>query len=136
MGQKALNPEEIDNAIAQVIADAIRERGVTAIKISQLSGVPRSTLSDLLRGKRAFYVQQFQKISRALGIPAHDLYRRAEALLSTSTTPEPEPAPAPISSLDRYRENVPPVSPVELDLSRWNVAAYTIGERDGELEYP
>lgn len=129
--KKELRP--IDKCVADVLAKRLQiaqdiadegENAPSQKSVALEARMSQNRVGIILRGESpAATVGEVYSLARALGVEGLQVLREAEELLAARES---------VSS----RENVPPVSPVELDLSRWNVAAYTLDERDEEIEFP
>lgn len=50
------------------------ERGITLIRLAELSGVSKSTLNNIENGKTSPTIDQMEKIANALGVKIEELY--------------------------------------------------------------
>lgn len=83
------NPE--DEAILGALNEALDASGLTKAEVARRAGIPRTTLTQVLDGKRPLYMRQVFAIAEGLKMPAADLVRAAEARLDD--TPEPPNTP-------------------------------------------
>ena len=66
-------------AIAAVIEDRMRSRGLTQESLADRAGIPLTTLNRTLRGHRALDTGELFRIADVLGVRASTITREAEA---------------------------------------------------------
>src|SRR5690625_2230184 len=64
---------KLKNEIANNIRKFMKAKNITQIKLSEISGVSRSTLSDYLNSKTLINPGNVEKISTALGVKKSDI---------------------------------------------------------------
>lgn len=68
----------IDQAIAQVVSEAVKSANLTQRDVSEQSGMPLVTLNRKLRGATSFTVVELASIAEVLNVSLTDLALRAE----------------------------------------------------------
>lgn len=71
-------PEATSARLAAVVSEAIRDGGVSQRKVSEETGIPLSTLSSRLTGRRPFTVVELAAIAQLLEISVLELVLRSE----------------------------------------------------------
>lgn len=82
VGQKEQASDPINVAAIHLIRAAFAEAGVTQQQLSQISGIPRSTLANMLSptaDPRLVHVSQLVRIAISLGIDTRDWAAHLEA---------------------------------------------------------
>lgn len=54
----------------ELLAELLADRGLSQAELGRRTGLPRSTVSELLGGKRPFTLSHLHAIAAALGVPA------------------------------------------------------------------
>jgi transcriptional regulator with XRE-family HTH domain len=70
--------DTLTGAIAAAVRDDMRQRGISELKLSELSGIPRVTLRRRLAGTSPFTTTELAHISEALGRPVSGYFAAAE----------------------------------------------------------
>lgn len=117
------NPE--DEAILGALNEALDASGLTKAEVARRAGIPRTTLTQVLDGKRPLYMRQVFAIAEGLKMPAADLVRAAEARLDDT----PEPPNTPTSEPDTN-----PTPDSEIILDGYSLAAKEWKDRTAEIE--
>lgn len=66
-------------AVAAVIEDRMRDKGLTQEALANGAGIPLTTLNRSLRGHRALDTSELFRIADVLGVRASTLTREAES---------------------------------------------------------
>lgn len=74
-------PDEFTRALAKVIEEALRDRGLSQTQLSNLTSIPRPSITHLVNANRHFDMTELRKISVPLRVPVSELIRRAEERL-------------------------------------------------------
>jgi transcriptional regulator with XRE-family HTH domain len=71
----------VTESAAEIISDAMRDAGKSALAMSEETGIARSTLTRRLLNGSGLEVEELHAIGKVLGIPASVLLARAESNL-------------------------------------------------------
>lgn len=71
-------------AVAAVIEERMRARGLTQESLADRAGIPLTTFNRSLRGHRAFDMGEVFRVADALGIKASSITREAEARVGSA----------------------------------------------------
>lgn len=80
--------DPLNRAVVDVLNGLVSERKLTHPELSELSGIPRSTLSKLLAGASALDLGQLSAICAPLGVPTYKVLKEAEEAASALDTEE------------------------------------------------
>ena len=69
MSNKALVPFEATHP-GKLIKDELKERGLTQKRLSEITGIQASVISETITGKRSISLNMAIALEKALGIPA------------------------------------------------------------------
>lgn len=67
----------IDHTTAALVCQAMEERGVSQLKLAEVTRIPRTTLMRRLAGDSSFTVNELDRIAAALSIDAPALLNGA-----------------------------------------------------------
>lgn len=74
----------LSQAVADVMASTIRERGMTQREVAEAAGIPLVSLNRKLTGHRPFTVIELAEVARAVGTSPLDVMLRAERMALTA----------------------------------------------------
>ena len=80
-----------DRILASKVRAAVAEKRVPQAALATAIHATRKTLSRKMNGKSPFSASELERIGQALGVPASELMRRAEAELADGADALPAP---------------------------------------------
>lgn len=75
-------------AASAAVREALRSRGLRQVQVAPLLGLSQVALSDRLRGRTPFTLQDLDRIAEHLGIPVAELLEPAAALVDEAPAVE------------------------------------------------
>lgn len=76
----AVNPETINQALADTLVAAYKGRRMSQADIAQRTGIKPVTLQRMLAGTRRISIENFARVANAIGVSAEKLIAQAEEL--------------------------------------------------------
>lgn len=69
-------------SLGETIRNVRKSKGFSIMKIKELTGLSKSTISDLENDKSSPTADTLQKIATALGVPVEDFFKEYEPIIS------------------------------------------------------
>jgi len=74
--------EGLNMSLGETIRNVRKSKGFSIMKIKELTGLSKSTISDLENDKSSPTADTLQKIATALGVPVEDFFKEYEPIIS------------------------------------------------------
>lgn len=73
-------PGPLTKAIAEVVWARVSELRTNKSRLSEATGIPRTTLGGIVDGTTVYDIEQLDKVCMALGVQIEDVLEKAEAI--------------------------------------------------------
>lgn len=84
--------DALEKALGEILLQRRLSLGFTQKQLANLSGLHRTYISDIERGKRNISITTYTRISNALEMPVSSLMQKAEELVLSPEQTEPSSA--------------------------------------------